>query len=185
MAVCVWPTYLMPEAALLFRIHRTVGSDCHHLWSICDDDANGSEVHQCLFFRKPLWICTTWNRYDDKNRDHRAVLQMVSHGLMTALFFAAIGMLYERTHTRAVKTWWIDEDDAIYQYCFFIAGLCSLGLPGFSGFVAEMTVFVGSLGTKRIVLSCSYNSCLYVHCSDCTVCIFSELPVNLSWVCEK
>jgi len=32
-----------------------------------------------------------------------AVMQMVSHGLMTALFFAAIGMIYERTHTREVK----------------------------------------------------------------------------------
>ncbi len=74
-----------------------------------------------------------------------AVLQMVSHGLMTALFFAVIGMIYDRTHTRMVN-----EMGGLLKVMpfiitvFFIVGLCSLGLPGFSGFVAEMTVLVGS-----------------------------------------
>lgn len=74
-----------------------------------------------------------------------AVMQMVSHGLMTALFFAVIGMIYERTHTRMVA----DMGGLLKVMPFimtvlFIAGLCSLGLPGLSGFVAEMTVFMGS-----------------------------------------
>lgn len=74
-----------------------------------------------------------------------AVLQMVSHGLMTALFFAAIGMIYERTHTRTVsELGGLLKVMPFISTVFFIAGLCSLGLPGFSGFVAEMTVFVGS-----------------------------------------
>src|SRR5215212_904539 len=74
-----------------------------------------------------------------------AVMQMVSHGLMTALFFAAIGMIYSRTHTRAVKEMGgILKITPFIGTVFFIAGLCSLGLPGFSGFVAEMTVFMGS-----------------------------------------
>jgi NADH-quinone oxidoreductase subunit M len=74
-----------------------------------------------------------------------AVMQMVSHGLMTALFFAAIGMIYSRTHTRMV-----DQLGGLMKVMpficavFLIAGLCSLGLPGFSGFVSEMTVFMGS-----------------------------------------
>jgi NADH-quinone oxidoreductase subunit M len=74
-----------------------------------------------------------------------AVLQMVSHGLMTALFFGAIGMIYERTHTRMV-----DQLGGLLKVIPFIgvvfvmAGMASLGLPGLSGFVAEMTVFVGS-----------------------------------------
>jgi NADH-quinone oxidoreductase subunit M len=74
-----------------------------------------------------------------------AVLQMVSHGVMTALFFAVIGMIYERTHTRQV-----DEMGGLLKVMpfistvLFIVGLCSLGLPGLSGFVAEMTIFVGS-----------------------------------------
>ena len=74
-----------------------------------------------------------------------AVLQMISHGLMTALFFALIGMLYGRTKTRIV-----DEMGGLIKVmpflsvCYVIAGLASLGLPGLSGFVAEMTIFVGS-----------------------------------------
>jgi NADH-quinone oxidoreductase subunit M len=74
-----------------------------------------------------------------------AVLQMVSHGLMTALFFAAIGMIYSRTHTRSVaQLGGLLKVMPFISTVFVIAGLCSLGLPGFSGFVAEMTVFMGS-----------------------------------------
>lgn len=74
-----------------------------------------------------------------------AVLQMVSHGLMTALFFAAIGMIYIRTHTRMVEQLGgLLKMIPFISTVFVIAGLCSLGLPGFSGFVAEMTVFMGS-----------------------------------------
>jgi len=74
-----------------------------------------------------------------------AVLQMISHGLMTALFFAAIGMIYDRTHTRAVeKLGGLLKVMPFISTVFVIAGLCSLGLPGLSGFVAEATVFMGS-----------------------------------------
>ncbi len=74
-----------------------------------------------------------------------AVMQMVSHGLMTALFFAAIGMIYQRTHTREVKhLGGLLKIVPFISTVFVIAGLCSLGLPGFSGFVAEMTIFMGS-----------------------------------------
>ena len=70
---------------------------------------------------------------------------MVSHGLMTALFFAAIGMIYSRTHTRMVQQLGgLLKVMPFISTIFVIAGLCSLGLPGFSGFVAEVTVFVGS-----------------------------------------
>ena len=74
-----------------------------------------------------------------------AVLQMISHGLMTALFFAAIGMIYERTHTRLVeRLGGLLKVIPFISTIFVIAGLCSLGLPGLSGFVAEITVFMGS-----------------------------------------
>jgi NADH-quinone oxidoreductase subunit M len=74
-----------------------------------------------------------------------AVMQMISHGLMTALFFAAIGMIYDRTHTRMVeKLGGLLKIMPFISTVFVIAGLCSLGLPGLSGFVAEMTVFIGS-----------------------------------------
>ncbi len=74
-----------------------------------------------------------------------AILQMLSHGLMTALFFALIGMIYGRTHTRDIRQ--MGGLMRIMPYlcvCYVIAGMASLGLPGLSGFVAEMTIFVGS-----------------------------------------
>lgn len=74
-----------------------------------------------------------------------AVLQMLSHGLMTALFFALIGMIYSRTHTRLItEMGGLMKIMPFLSVCYVIAGLASLGLPGLSGFVAEMTVFVGS-----------------------------------------
>jgi NADH-quinone oxidoreductase subunit M len=74
-----------------------------------------------------------------------AVMQMVSHGVMTALFFAVIGMIYDRTHTRMVgEMGGLMKVMPFITTVLFIVGLCSLGLPGLSGFVAEMTVFVGS-----------------------------------------
>lgn len=80
-----------------------------------------------------------------------AVMQMVSHGLMTALFFGVIGMIYERTHTRNLA----DLGGLLKVMPFIgavyvIAGLCSLGLPGFSGFVSEMTIFTGSWEVNKI-----------------------------------
>jgi NADH-quinone oxidoreductase subunit M len=91
-----------------------------------------------------------------------AVMQMISHGLMTALFFAAIGMIYDRAHTRMVeRLGGLLKVMPFISTVFVIAGLCSLGLPGLSGFVAEMTVFMGSWqrtgGMYRLatVLACS------------------------------
>ena len=74
-----------------------------------------------------------------------AVMQMVSHGLMTALFFAVIGIMYECTHTRQISEMGgLMKVMPFTMTVLFIAGLCSLGLPGLSGFVAEMTIFMGS-----------------------------------------
>ena len=74
-----------------------------------------------------------------------AIIQMISHGLMTALFFALIGMIYGRTHTRMIdQMGGLMKVIPFLSVVYMIAGLASLGLPGLSGFVAEMTVFVGS-----------------------------------------
>ncbi len=74
-----------------------------------------------------------------------AILQMLSHGLMTALFFAWIGMIYGRTHTRDIrKLGGLMKIMPFLSVGYVIAGLANLGLPGFSGFIAEMTIFVGS-----------------------------------------
>jgi len=74
-----------------------------------------------------------------------AVMQMLSHGLMTALFFALIGMIYGRTHTRLItEMGGLMKIIPFFGVSYVIAGLASLGLPSLSGFVAEMTIFVGS-----------------------------------------
>jgi len=73
-----------------------------------------------------------------------AVLQMFSHGVMTALFFATVGIIYERTHTRDItQMGGLARKMGIAVSLFAVAGLASLGLPGLSGFVAELLVFLG------------------------------------------
>ncbi|MDP3312689.1 NuoM family protein [Lutibacter sp.] len=79
---------------------------------------------------------TSWNG---------AIMQSLSHGFMTALFFALIGMIYSRTHTRDItKLGGLLKVIPFISVIYVIAGLASLGLPGFSGFVAEMNIFVGA-----------------------------------------
>ncbi len=74
-----------------------------------------------------------------------AVLQMLSHGLMTALFFSLIGVIYSRTHTRDIREMGgLMKVMPFASVCYVVAGFASLGLPGLSGFVSEMTIFVGS-----------------------------------------
>ena len=74
-----------------------------------------------------------------------AILQMLSHGLMTALFFALIGMIYGRTRTRDIRELGgLMKIMPFLSVGYVIAGLANLGLPGFSGFIAEMTIFNGS-----------------------------------------
>lgn len=87
----------------------------------------------------------------NKTAFNGAVLQMLSHGLMTALFFALIGMIYGRTHTRDVyKMGGLMKILPFLSVCYVIAGLASLGLPGLSGFVAEMTIFVGAFQNESL-----------------------------------
>ena len=77
-----------------------------------------------------------------------AVLQMFSHGIMTALFFAAVGVVYDRTHTRDIAILdGLARRMGFTAVVFAVAGLASLGLPGLSGFVAELLVFLGLFQT--------------------------------------
>lgn len=74
-----------------------------------------------------------------------AVYQMVAHGVMTGLFFALVGVVYERAHTRAVPTMggFATVMPGVAGF-FTLACLSSLGLPGTAGFVSEFLVFVGA-----------------------------------------
>ena len=81
-----------------------------------------------------------------------AVLQMFSHGIMTALFFAVVGVIYDRTHTRDTMVLeGLAKRMGLTAAFFTVAGLTSLGLPGLSGFVAELLVFIGLFKTYPIV----------------------------------
>jgi len=81
----------------------------------------------------------------NKTAMNGAIIQMISHGIMTALFFALIGMIYGRTHTRMIhEMGGLMKVIPFLGVAYVIGGLASLGLPGLSGFVAEMMIFVGS-----------------------------------------
>jgi len=77
-----------------------------------------------------------------------AVLQMFSHGVMTALMFAMVGALYDQAHTRDMSLFGgLAQKMPRFAAFFAIAGLASLGLPGLSGFIAEFNIFVGVFQT--------------------------------------
>ena len=95
-----------------------------------------------------------------------AILQMLSHGLMTALFFALIGMIYGRTHTRDVRRLGgLMKIMPFLAVGYVIAGLANLGLPGFSGFIAEMTIFVGSFENAGTF----HTACTIIACCSIVV----------------
>src|SRR5919108_2189138 len=81
-----------------------------------------------------------------------AVLQMFSHGIMTALFFALVGAVYDQAHTREIGIFGgLALTMPWFVALFALAGLASLGLPGLSGFVAELLIFLGAFQTYPIV----------------------------------
>ncbi len=137
--------YLLPEGAiawgLFFMVLATINIIYGAFVAVMQKDLKYftaySSVSHCGFV---LFGVAALNMMGLKG----AVIQMFSHGIMTALFFALIGMVYSRTHTRmldqmgglAKKMPWLAA-------AFYIAGLASLGLPGLSGFVAETHVFLG------------------------------------------
>jgi NADH-quinone oxidoreductase subunit M len=74
-----------------------------------------------------------------------AVYQMFSHGIMTGLFFALVGLVYEKSHNRVIpEMGGFGTRMPMIAAFFTIGGLTSLGLPGLSGFVAELMIFIGT-----------------------------------------
>ncbi len=81
-----------------------------------------------------------------------AIIMMFAHGVMAALFFAMIGNLYEKSHTRNID----DFGGLAHQMPklatgFMLAGLASLGLPGLVNFIGEFTIFVGAFSTYKVL----------------------------------
>lgn len=138
--------YLMPEAAKelapIFIVLTAIGVFYGALAAIHQRDLKYinaySSVSHCNLVLFAILMLT-------QTAMTGAVLQMLSHGLMTALFFALIGMIYGRTHTRMItEMGGLMKVIPFLGVSFVIAGLASLGLPGLSGFVAEMSIFVGA-----------------------------------------
>ena len=139
-------TYLMPEAAnemaWIFIILTGISVIYGALGTLAQTDlkyinAYSSLSHCGLILFAILMI--------NKTSFNGAILQMLSHGLMTAMFFALIGMIYDRVGTRDIKKLGgLMKVMPFLAVMYVIAGLASLGLPGLSGFVAEMTIFVGA-----------------------------------------
>ncbi len=81
-----------------------------------------------------------------------AGLQMFSHGVMTALFFSIVGMVYDQTHTRDIASLGgLAKKMPFAAFGFIIAGLVSMGMPGLSGFIAEIPIYMGAWQVAPIV----------------------------------
>lgn len=80
-----------------------------------------------------------------------AVYQLFSHGIISALLFLLVGVLYDRTHDRQIPNYrGLLNKMPAYSVIVTIAFFASLGLPGMSGFIAEMLVFIGSFQAWKV-----------------------------------
>lgn len=80
-----------------------------------------------------------------------ASLQMFSHGVITGLLFAMVGLVYDKTHNRDLNSLsGLARQMPIIVVVFSVAGLASLGLPGTAGFAAEFITFAGSFASTAI-----------------------------------
>ena len=95
-----------------------------------------------------------------------AVLQMVTHGIITGGLFFLVGVIYERTHTRDLKAFGgLSAKLPVYYGIMMVTAFASLGLPGLAGFISELLVFRGAydlmptfaiIGVIAIVLTAAY-----------------------------
>ncbi len=81
-----------------------------------------------------------------------ALFQMFAHGVMTALFFACVGWIYDGCHTRMLdELGGLSKKAPIISAFFIMAGLCGLGLPGMGSFVAELLVTLAAVKAFPVI----------------------------------
>ena len=100
-----------------------------------------------------------------------SMIQMLSHGLISAALFLCVGVLYDRTHSRLIKSYGgLVHVLPKYSFVFMIFALGTLGLPGTTGFIGEFLVLVGTfkvnflvaiIGSLGVILSAAYMLWLY------------------------
>jgi NADH-quinone oxidoreductase subunit M len=80
-----------------------------------------------------------------------SVYQMVSHGILSAMLFLIAGVLYDRTHDRTIGNYsGLSSRMQAYTAMVLVAFFASMGLPGFSGFIAEIMVFLGAFKSNSV-----------------------------------
>jgi len=81
-----------------------------------------------------------------------AVLQMITHGIITGALFFLVGVIYDRAHIRDINAFGgLAKQMPVYAGIMMFACFASLGLPGLAGFVAEFWVFVGAFGSYTVI----------------------------------
>jgi len=100
-----------------------------------------------------------------------SIIQMLSHGLISAALFLCVGVVYDRMHSRMISSYGgLANTMPKYAFVFMIFTLAALGLPGTSGFVGEFLVLVGAfqinifvaiLASLGVILSAAYMLWLY------------------------
>ncbi len=79
------------------------------------------------------------------------ILQMLNHGVSTGALFLAVGVIYERTHTRLIADYGgIAARVPVYATFLLIITLSSIGLPGTNGFIGEFTILLGAFLHQKI-----------------------------------
>lgn len=113
-----------------------------------------------------------------------AGLQMFSHGVMTALFFSVVGMVYDRAHTREIaQLGGLFRKMPVAAFGFIVGGLVSMGMPGFSGFIAEFPIFMGVWQAAPVVAVIAILGVIITAAYILLVVrrvFFGELPEGLS-----
>ena len=99
------------------------------------------------------------------------IVQMLSHGVVSAALFLCVGVVYDRIHSREISTYGgLVHRMPVYAFTFMVFTLASVGLPGTSGFVGEILVLAGlfkvnswvaALAATGVVLGAAYMLWLY------------------------
>jgi NADH-quinone oxidoreductase subunit M len=116
-----------------------------------------------------------------------AVMQMINHGLVSAGLFFAIGVIYNRLHTRDIdKLGNLAEKMPIYAFVFMVLMLASVGLPGTSNFIGEITILIGSFSTSPIITLISVSGILLGACYMLKLYkeMFYKQGVQIAKVCD-
>ncbi|HAA84318.1 NADH-quinone oxidoreductase subunit M [Thermodesulfobacterium sp.] len=82
-----------------------------------------------------------------------AILQMINHGIVTGALFMCVGIVYDRTHSRAISYYGgLASVMPVYAAFFMIFTLASIGLPGTNGFIGEFLILLGTFFTNKLLV---------------------------------